>query len=93
MSENTVFRKIFGPSGAGGGNTGVRRLHNDELYDLYSTLDIIRMSTSRRMRFVRHEARMRKKVLRGFWWGNPRARDNLKDLGVDGRIIINWIFK
>ena len=29
----------------------------------------------------------------GFWWGNLRERDPLKDLVVDGRIILKWIFK
>jgi hypothetical protein len=29
----------------------------------------------------------------GFWWGNLRERDDLEDPGVDGRIIIRWIFK
>ena len=29
----------------------------------------------------------------GFWWGNLRERDNLKDKGVDGRIILRWIFR
>jgi hypothetical protein len=29
----------------------------------------------------------------GFWWGNPRKRHNLEDLGVDGRILLKWIFK
>ena len=28
----------------------------------------------------------------GFWWGNLRERDNLGDTGVDGRIILRWIF-
>ena len=27
----------------------------------------------------------------GFWWGKPKA-DNLEDAGVDGRIILRWIF-
>jgi hypothetical protein len=29
----------------------------------------------------------------GFWWGNLRERDLLKDPGVDGRIILRCIFR
>jgi hypothetical protein len=28
-----------------------------------------------------------------FWWGNLRETDNFEDLGVDGRVILKWIFK
>ena len=29
----------------------------------------------------------------GFWWGNVREREHLEDPGVDGRIILRWIFR
>jgi len=29
----------------------------------------------------------------GFWWGNLRKRDHLEGLGVDGRMLLKWIFK
>jgi hypothetical protein len=35
----------------------------------------------------------RREVYSGFWWGKLRERDHLEDLGVDGRIILRWIFR
>jgi hypothetical protein len=29
----------------------------------------------------------------GFWWGNLMEREHLEDTGVDGRIILRWIFR
>ena len=49
VSENRVLRRIFGPKGDG--VTGQwRKLHNEELNDLYSSPNIVRVIRSRRMR-------------------------------------------
>jgi hypothetical protein len=32
-------------------------------------------------------------VYTGFWWGYLREGDHLGDSGVDGRIILKWLFK
>jgi len=32
-------------------------------------------------------------VYTGYWWGNLRERDHCGDPGVDGRMILNWIFR
>jgi len=29
----------------------------------------------------------------GLWWGNLRKRDHLGDPGIDGRLILGWIFR
>jgi hypothetical protein len=33
-----------------------------------------------------------REVHTGFWWGDPREDDHFGDPGVDGRIILRWIF-
>ena len=32
-------------------------------------------------------------VRTGLWWGDLMERDKLEYLGLDGRIILNWILK
>jgi hypothetical protein len=55
--ENWVLRRIFGPKRDE--VTGEwRKLHNEELHNLYSSPDIIRQVKPRRMRWARHVARM-----------------------------------
>jgi hypothetical protein len=58
--ENRVLRRIFGPKRDE--VTGEwRKLHNEELRDLYSSPSIIRIIKSRGMRWAGHVARMGKK--------------------------------
>ena len=86
-----TLRRIFGPRRDE--VTGEwRRLHNEELSDLYSSPNNVRMIKSRRMRWAGHVARMweeRGRIVS--WWGNRRERDHWVDLGVDGWIILGWI--
>jgi hypothetical protein len=35
----------------------------------------------------------RGKVHTGFWCGNLRERAHMEDLGIDGRIILKWVFE
>jgi len=70
--ENMVLRTIFRPRKDE--VTGeYRRLHNEELNDLYSSPSIVRVIKSRRMRWAEHVARMgEERGCIGSWWGNWR---------------------
>ena len=88
--ENTMLRKIFGPKRDE--ETGEwRKLHNEELNDLYCSPNIVRVIKSRRMRWARHVARMgeRRGVCRVLV-GNLRETGHFEDPGVDGRVILRW---
>jgi hypothetical protein len=55
--ENRVLRKIFGPKMDE--DRSWRKLHNDELHSLYSSLNVVvRVIKSRRIRWAGHVARM-----------------------------------
>ena len=92
MFENSVLRRVFGSKRDE--VTGEwRKLHNEELSDLYCSPNIVRVIKSRRMRWAGHVAPMgRGEMYTGFWWGNLRDRDHLEYPGVDGKIILRWIF-
>jgi hypothetical protein len=74
--ENRVLRGIFGPK-RDEVIGGQRKLHNDELHNLYCSPSIIRMIKSRRMRWAGHVARMgeKRKAYR-FWWECQKERDH-----------------
>jgi hypothetical protein len=83
--------KIFGPKKDE--VTGKwRRLHKEELYDLYSSTNIIRVIKSRRMRSAGHVARDGRSAHR-FLVRKPERKNHFEDLGVDERIILKLIFK
>ena len=103
MFENRVFGRIFGPKRDK--VTGEwRKLHNEELNDLYSSPNIVRVTKSRRMRWAGHVARMGEE--RGVYMvlvgkpegkrqlGRPRRtwEDNIKiDLQEVGCGYMDWI--
>jgi hypothetical protein len=54
-----------------------RKLHNEELHDLYSSPSIIRMIKSRRMRWAGHVARMGRRGMHiGYWWESQKEGDH-----------------
>jgi len=103
MFENMVLRRIFGPRRDE--VTGEwRRVHNEELNDLYCSPNIVRVIKSRRMRWAGHVARMGEE--RGVYrvlvrklkgrrqLGRPRRRwvDNIRmELQEVGCGYMNWI--
>jgi hypothetical protein len=101
--ENRVLRRIFGPKS--NEVTGEwRKLHNEELRNLYSSPSIIRIIKSRMMRWAGYVARMREKrnayrLLVGkpegkIPLGRPRRRwvDNIRmDLGDVRWGDVDWI--
>jgi hypothetical protein len=82
--KNRVLR-IFGPKReevAG----GWRKLHNNGLHNLYTSPNIIRVIESRRMRWVWNVACMRE--MRN---GYKIFLRKTEDLGVDRKVILEWI--
>jgi len=71
-----------------------KKSHNEELNDRYSSHNIVEVIKSRRIRWAGYVTRLgRGESYAGFWWGTLRERDHLGDPGVDGRIILRWIFR
>jgi hypothetical protein len=94
VSENRVLRRIFGSKREEDG--WWRKLHNDELHSLYSSMNIVRVIESRRTRWAEHVARMVEG--RGVYRvlvGRPEGKRPLRRIKLDLREIringANWI--
>jgi hypothetical protein len=91
--ENRVPRKIVG-SKRDEATGEWRRLHNEELIVLHSSLGIIRVIKSRIMRYRGQVACMgdRRGVYRVLV-GRGEGKSHLEDIGIDGKIILKWVCK
>jgi hypothetical protein len=71
-----ALRRIFGPKRDG--VTGSwKKLHNEELHNLYSSPSIIRMIKSRMMTCAGLVARMGRRGMRvGYWWESQKESDH-----------------
>jgi hypothetical protein len=71
-----------------------RKLHDEELNDLYCSPNVVQVINLSRMRCMGHVARWgRAKTYTGSWWGNLRDRDHLEDPDIYGRITLRWNFR
>ena len=87
--ENRALKRIFGPKKDDVTREG-SKLYNEELNDLYSSPNFVRVIKLRRMRWTGHvRVWERREAYTWFWWGKLRERDS----AVDGSIILRSIFR
>jgi hypothetical protein len=80
-------RRIFGPK-RDEVTREWRKLHNEELRDLYSSPSIIRIIKSRRMRWMGHVTWGRIGTRIGYWSESKREKYHWEDQDVGGWIIL-----
>jgi hypothetical protein len=86
-----VLRRLFGPKRRKVAE-GWRRLHNEKLHNLYALPVVTRVIKSRGMTWAGHVQRMREmKNMFKILFGNLKGIDNTEYLGIDGRVILEWI--
>jgi hypothetical protein len=91
--ENRVLRRIFGPKRDEVMDEW-RKLHNEELHDLYSSPGIIRIIKSKRMRLAGHLARIgEKKNAYRLLVRKPEGKRPLGRPRLGGWIILGWILE
>jgi hypothetical protein len=91
--ENRTLRRISAPKKQTDIG-GWIKVHNEEFHNLYSSSNVIRMVKPRKMRWVRHVAPIGDvRMFTKFLWDNLKGRELLRDLGIDGWMILNWVPK
>jgi hypothetical protein len=91
--QNSVLRRIFGQK-RDEVTGGWRKLHNEELHNLYSSPSIIRIIRSRRMRWAWHVARIGRRGMHiGYCWESQKEIDHWEDQDVVGWKILKCILE
>jgi len=77
MFESRMLWRIFGSKRVEG--KGKRKMHNDDLHNLYCSINTTLMVNLRRMRCTGKVACVgRREIHAGFWWGKLNDTDHLK---------------
>jgi hypothetical protein len=86
--ESRVLRRIFGPKREQVAGSW-KRLHNEELRNLYDSPYIIRVIKPRKMKVTGHVARMGEMINSYiFFIRKSEGKRPSEDLGIDGKVIL-----
>jgi len=70
-----------------------RKMHSEELHRLCFSSNVIRVIKSRRMRWAGHVTRVGERRGAVLCWENLKEGDHLKELVVDGRMMLECLLK
>jgi hypothetical protein len=91
--ENGMLRRIFGP-GWDEVTCECRRLHNEELYAIYSSPNVIQVVELKKTEMGRtHSTDGERRGAYRALVGKPEGGNHLEDPGIDWSIILKWIFE